>query len=306
MREDAVLEDNSTIYVGDRIEIYGLWYEYLKLNEYYKEFCRWIKIFGINDLYNEGDLCWEQFSESMLPDNWQASIDLPEKLKGYKYLYKLPDIFHYWGDIYSVASFNDWIIKLANLSDTYRYFFDPEHPFYPDIGYSYDIGRMISSELMIFGTSYHQEHGRDPSFKEVEAYFLNSKRISRTYGYLHLSIPLDMPFKKIKEQCEDIFKKEKNKWDRDKSILPVPDIESFRGKKSSYKEKIISLRECLEVYKERQNNPKKPWWEIAGTLEKKGIKLGDNFEVTAIQRYNNAITLIKNTGSNKFPDYSKE
>jgi len=309
-REDAVLEDY--LEWGDRVEAYGLWYEYLKQNEYYKDFCWLMKRFHLSDLYNPGNYkghsYWKQFTPSMMPKNWQTSIYLldKEKLKGYKYLSELPEVFYYWGDIFSTKNFDAWKTRLAGFNDTYRYFFDPESPFYPDISYSYDMSEYILRKLMMIEGIYYQDHHRAPTLDEVTTYLHEHKRPDG--GYLNLSVPLDMPLKELQEKCMKIIKEEKKKNDNDpvnRSMLHFPPIKPFRGKKAGYKEKIISLRECLEVYKERQNNPKMPWWEIAGKLEAKGIKLGDNFEVSAIQRLDNAITLIKNTGRNKFPDYGR-
>jgi len=102
------IEEN---YLEKNREAYHLWYEYLKMNKPYEEFCKWIEMEKMFSLKKE----------------WQKLPSIPKEVAECKYHDFLPEVHLWWGNVHNT----EWENEFNNLIEKKFYWEDCENMYTP-------------------------------------------------------------------------------------------------------------------------------------------------------------------------------
>jgi len=276
--------------------LYQVWSEYLKENEYYELFCKWVR--AIAKITPNLDLRYrkivfagpsEKYEDFASRGENPTFMYVPVKLKNCGYYTELTETYTWWGDIHDDKHLEFLFDKLNN--NVY---------YFPGIINNGNINQVIVKYIAECEKHYQTEKKKIPTLEEVKNFFKETENFSKPF--LTLSIPLDTPKEILISQFDKIITDLQKEWEKEKaqfSIVPFPEP----SKTISIKD-IEFYERYLQVYrlKDRQGLS---WKEVIEKLDPKGEihpserNLYDPREWR--KERDNARDIIKNVGQNIFP-----
>jgi len=252
---------------------YFLWYEYLKANEFYREFLEFLHQSENNSLI---------LTKKITPTEWKNLPDLPQKLVNYKYLSNFYEVFSYWGDIQNIS-----------FDDKFDYFL-----FQLDMNYQREHFRSIQNISIVsmidkIIQAYKKNKGREPNLQQIKDYIL---AYEKNKYLLSLEVPVDPPLDDLIKQFKNLVIERKESFRNDVKKKPaIPKLSKDLNKRD-----LKCLWRYLKVWKLVKSG--KEWLEIYKKIDpKKKIYNPLNPGKQLKDDYKNAEEIINNVAKNIFP-----
>ena len=212
--------------VKPEIEVYALWYEYLKRSKDYKEFCEWMRKKRKN-----------------------RNTPVPEKYHKNKHGGAHPFVFTFlrFHNVHK-NSFKEWYKYHEEIRRNIRESGTPKGiENYSDF-VGYDINRCVDS--------FKRREGREPTIQELKNSLANLMKKEKYALWLMVS-PAGRKTKELTRQFAEIIKKHKDE-------TPLRELQFKRNLEPTSKRKMNEIKTYLEVYDLRLTGSK--WMSITAKI----------------------------------------